>query len=322
MTATVDFDAPYVLPPDLTIVQRDSSTIQIGTEQPRTVLLVNAPARAGAVFASLSGSTSIGEVLRRWESDRREWSPVLSELLARDMLVSATSASPGPPDVAGERLSLIHRYGARTADRLLAARADALVVIDSHGPIADTIAELLAASGIGHIHQRGNGSAGQRAAWQASHRVRVHRPAPQMPPSLVVLAGSEPPPLARAAELVTGLIPHLAVRANQARVRVGPLVLPGRSACLNCLDRHRRDADPAWPEVVRAIRGRTVQPSPAAAHLAASVAAGQVLGFLDGLRRPDTVGAVLEQPAAALRITRRGWSTHPECGCSLLSGRW
>lgn len=40
---------------------------------------------------------------------------------------------------------------------------------------------------------------------------------------------------------------HLPVRAYAAVGSVGPLVVPGITACLHCHDLHRRDRDPDWP---------------------------------------------------------------------------
>ena len=53
-------------------------------------------------------------------------------------------------------------------------------------------------------------------------------------PDLVVLTQRQTPALAAA--LVRLRQPHLAVYAGEAIGVVGPLVQPGRTACLNCLD--------------------------------------------------------------------------------------
>ena len=42
-------------------------------------------------------------------------------------------------------------------------------------------------------------------------------------------------------------IPHLPVVFSDSGVQIGPLIEPGITPCLYCLDRYRRDADPAWP---------------------------------------------------------------------------
>ncbi len=333
LPAGFDFDGRYALPGDLRVVQRDETTLQIGTERPRRMLLVNAPIHATAVLTSLNGAVTAAEAVARVDGDPLIWRTLLGSMLAAGILVPAPPDRPRPPHLAGERLSLIHRHGVLVADRLLAARSDALVVVDGDGPVAEATAALLAASGVGHVHLHEPASAPagagdrsrrdrQRVTWQAAPTVRVHRPAPQVAPTAVVLAGPGLPDLGRAAALVTALVPHLAVRVTQARTIVGPLVLPGRSACLNCLERHRVQADPGWPAVARALHAHPAEPAPLAAQVAAEMAAEQVLALIDGLQQPESVGATLERPVGATVPQRRRWRPHPDCGCRLLSGHW
>jgi bacteriocin biosynthesis cyclodehydratase domain-containing protein len=220
-------------------------------------------------------------------------------------------------------MTLIHRLGRACADRVLAARADATVVIEGSGLVADIVGALLDSAGIGAVYQwPGPGAAGQSATDPREHagadgravrRVRYHRPASQIRPTVVVLAGPHGPAAGRAAALVAAVIPHLAVRVTSARLMVGPLVLPGRSACANCIDRHRRDADPEWSAVGAAA---PPQPSALLAHSAATLAASQVLDLVDTVRRPDAIGATIEQAAGSSFPQRRVWSMHNECQCS------
>jgi hypothetical protein len=344
MPIAVDFDAAYTLPADLQVVQRDETTIQIGTERPRRMMLVDAPVGATDVLARLNGAMSAGEAVSRSDGDPLIWRSLLGAMLGAGLLVRAPHAHANPTHLQGEQLSLIHRHGPTVAERVLRARSDAVVVVDGSGPVAVTVAGLLAGAGVGHVHQRaldprtlpvasGGPDASdhahppvdalpdQAAAWQAAPDVRVHRPAPQVPPSMVVLAEQTLPDLARAAELVTSLIPHLAVRVTQARAIVGPLVLPGRSACLNCVEKHRADADPGWPAVAAVMRTRALHPAVLSAHAAAEIAAEQVLDLLDGVHPPESVNATVERRAGSLTVHRRRWTPHPDCGCRLLSGQ-
>ena len=113
-----------------------------------------------------------------------------------------------------------------------------------------------------------------------------------------MLTGRHGPELA--AGLLADEVPHLTATAGEAIGIVGPLVIPGRSACLHCLDLARAERDPAWPLVLAQIIGR--QPSTPACDcvLAASVAAqacAQVLTFVDRGR----ADAVDERDAGAGR---------------------
>ena len=80
-------------------------------------------------------------------------------------------------------------------------------------------------------------------------------------PDLVILVGSQP--LERTAGLTRDLMPHLAVTASEAIGVVGPLVVPGSTACLRCLDFFRAGSDPAWPLILAQLAsdGRSRQPA-------------------------------------------------------------
>ncbi len=116
--------------------------------------------------------------------------------------------------------------------------------------------------------------------------------------------------------------PHLAVVMTGERVVVGPLVLPGRSACLRCLDLHRTDRDPAWPHVVAQLArrrpGGVTRVETASATMAGGLVALQVLAHLDGHGVPATLGRTLEVVLPDGLVERRRWPPHPSCGCQQL----
>lgn len=136
-------------------------------------------------------------------------------------------------------------------------------------------------------------------------------------PDLAVLVGYRDPELPAA--LVRAGVPHLAVTAEEAIGVVGPLVRPGRTACLRCLDLIRSGLDPAWPLILAQLAGRTASPPACDAALAAAVsgqAAAQALAFLD--RRPGsapTENGTLELVPPGWQWRRRTWPPHPSCGC-------
>ena len=51
-------------------------------------------------------------------------------------------------------------------------------------------------------------------------------------------------------ELIRDRVPHLALRTGEAIGVVGPLVRPGHSACLHCVDLRKAEADPLWPKIL------------------------------------------------------------------------
>jgi hypothetical protein len=123
--------------------------------------------------------------------------------------------------------------------------------------------------------------------------------------------------------LVAADVPHLAVVVRERGIVVGPLVVPGSAPCLRCLDLHRADRDPAWPLLLAQLVDRAGSGSSetASSLLAASLAALQVLGRLDGRPRPAALGATLEVQLPDGLVSRRPWTLHPECGCAWQPGR-
>jgi bacteriocin biosynthesis cyclodehydratase domain-containing protein len=142
-------------------------------------------------------------------------------------------------------------------------------------------------------------------------------PASAARPDLVVLTARHVPE--RQAELMRDQVPHLVVSASEAIGIVGPLVMPGRTACLRCLDLLRTDHDPAWPLILAQLAGRPPGPLSCDAPLAAAVAAqatSQALAFID--RAPSAVAVTngtLELVLPGWQWRRRTWPPHPECSC-------
>ena len=137
--------------------------------------------------------------------------------------------------------SLAHGDGDGGA-RVLARRRAAYVSVHGGGRLGSGVAGLLTASGIGQVTS--SGDSGPEAGGEPLAGAR---------PDLVVLIGTHVPELA--ASLMRGQIPHLAAAAGEAIGVVGPLVVPGTSACLRCLDLARTDRDPAWPLILAQLAG-------------------------------------------------------------------
>lgn len=111
-------------------------------------------------------------------------------------------------------------------------------------------------------------------------------------------------------------VPHLLVLLREHDAVVGPLVRPGRTSCLRCLDLHRRDRDPEWPRVVLQLAARASSAEdPVLSALAAAVAVAQALTQLDGRVDPASLGATLEITLPDGTTAARDWPGHPACGC-------
>ena len=57
-------------------------------------------------------------------------------------------------------------------------------------------------------------------------------------------------------------VPHVLVRVGDRSVRVGPVVVPGVTACARCLHLHDGDRDRAWPAIAGQLAARPVVAPP------------------------------------------------------------
>ncbi len=151
-----------------------------------------------------------------------------------------------------------------------------------------------------------------------------HRPADL---TIVATETAEPDRVLGAA-LVRDDQPHLIVRTAGDLAVVGPLVLPGRSACLRCLDLTRAGADPGWPELLAQLCQTRVPSSELLTSWVVSTALVQIhaaLRYAPGPATPasragpagppETLGATVELTGAELAPRLRRWPGHPGCGC-------
>ena len=118
---------------------------------------------------------------------------------------------------------------------------------------------------------------------------------------------------------------HLAVLVDVDHGEVGPLVLPGVSACLRCADLHRLDHDPAWSVLaVQLIAQAATAPPPdpgLAARVGALAAAVAVAWLDDDPQAGGTVDGSFTLRADWPTPRRRRRRPHPECGCHAAWGQ-
>lgn len=339
------------------MVWRDRDTLQIGID-PRRAVALSGMGRVAALIGLLDGSREHSQVLAAAERlgiPRDAADQVIGLLAAagavQDFPAAELRALPDGPRARLARelatVSLAHGHADGGA-RVLARRQAASVRVYGAGPVGSEIASLLTASGVGRVvctgqlghstprpavparprTQRrsrtlsaGDGSiplAGRRRNTSAPAAPRPRRASPRPLPDLAVLTDGCPAELL--AELMAGGVLHLAVSAREAIGVVGPLVVPGQSACLSCVELARSDRDPAWPFILAQLAGKTAQPVACAVTLATAVAAqavSQVLSCLD-LAQPAAAvtNATLELVSPGWQWRRRSWPRHGQCRCS------
>jgi hypothetical protein len=111
--------------------------------------------------------------------------------------------------------------------------------------------------------------------------------------------------------------PHLPVSVYRGHASIGPLVVPGRTPCLQCLHLHRRDIDPDWPTLVRQWRAAqactAVSADPLLARQAAITAVAMIRHWIDNDRScaPHRIRWRLPDPVPRCEYV----IAHPACGC-------
>jgi hypothetical protein len=303
-------------------VWRDRDTVQIGID-PRRAVALTGMRQAGCLIGLLDGSRDRSQVIAA-AGERGIPAQTADRVIALlaaggalDDFPASTLRAIGQhqraalaPELAAASLaSRDSDGGARSLARRLAAR----VHIYGTGRIGPAIASILLTSGVGRVtctdYDTPVGGAGKTGAGKPG--------AGTVSPDLAIVTACQatqlPPSLMR------DRVPHLAASASEAIGVVGPLVLPGRTACLRCLDYTRADNDPAWPLILAQLARRHPDPDACDAALVAAVAAqasSQALAFIDKAPLASAVAnGTLELVLPAWQWRRRTWRPHDGCTC-------
>jgi bacteriocin biosynthesis cyclodehydratase domain-containing protein len=339
-----------ILLPAVRRLWRDPHRLQLGTDPGRAVILEFADPRYARLLDLLDGTLTEAGLMRaavRHGIATEQALAMLTELSRAGFVVDAHALHPAElPEPVRRRLDLetvalalpgparvVGANPAATIRRRLAAQ----VLITGTSHLAVPIASTLASAGVGHVDpdvtgitrladaapagllpsdaQRPRGVAAAEAVRRVAPDVQVASLRPARA-TFAVLVGFAAPAALTALAYGSRRLAHLAVSVRDGTVVVGPLVRPGSTPCLNCLDLHRIDRDPAWRLVAAQLHTGPDMAEPVTAVTAltgAAFAASEVLAHIDG-RVPTTLGATVEI-AGPGQSTRRRWSQHPKCGC-------
>ena len=316
----------------LPVLWHGPTQVRLGTDPRWAVVLCDlSPSAARALTALPEGSDERGirAGLRSEQVPDSEAEAVLQHLTSARLLVDAT----GNDSADAATWGLLEADGDGAA--VLAARAAARIRVCGLGRLGAALVRTLAQAGVGRIelddespvtrHDVGwaglSGVGGPRShavarlVQEVAPTVRTSAPAGTLP-DLVVLVEHGVADPTRHRPLMTDGVPHLSVVVREASVLVGPMVRPGRTPCLRCVDLHRAAADPHWPTIAAQLAVRREQPEETLlAAISGPLAAAQAIAVVDG-RRSAVEGAAIELRLPELVPRHLEWDIHPECGCS------
>ncbi|MEL4506043.1 TOMM precursor leader peptide-binding protein [Luteococcus sp. H138] len=118
-------------------------------------------------------------------------------------------------------------------------------------------------------------------------------------------------------ELVRHDLTHLVTGCHRDLARIGPLVMPGRSPCVHCLDVARNQQDPVWSQVLAQLSSTPARPQPTLTQTVAARAALEVGWLARGLGAAQRLHGRIELHDLHYPEVREvRFQAHPECGCT------
>lgn len=275
-----------VLRPGVHVVRRDDRHLQVGLERPRVVVLRDDPATRGLLEALRVGAPTAG---------RPEQAQVLAALEEHDLLVDRALRDEvlrrAPDRAAGA--GVLAASGSAAAD-LMVARSQVAVGVSAPVDVRSDALRLLRCSGLA----------------SASDPERA---------DLTLVVTDTVLPRAELDALVRSGRTHLVVAPHGDGMEIGPLVVPGTTACLRCVDAHRAERDPGRSMVLEqcSVETRAAGPvprDPALLAAAVALAVREVVSWADGGAPLSWSASLVLQPG--LPPEHRVWRRHPHCGCA------
>ena len=290
--------------PALRRVWRDGSTLQLGTDPDRAVVIGGLDRLSAQLVERVDGTHDVAglrAVAARLGVPAARADHLLGLLERSGVLHDGAADHRALARLSqGERDRLQPDVAAASATRsapdggagVLGRRRDRAVVVHGAGRVGAAVVRLLSAAGVGTLGVAdprlvgpadlsptglGPDAVGARRDEAACRSARALAPSTRAGPAeqvtrpdLVVLAPDATGPEPRQVDqLMRDEQAHLFAVVRPSVGVVGPLVLPGRSSCARCHDLHRRDRDAAWPTVaaqLRALPGGAATPAGASSR--------------------------------------------------------
>jgi len=348
------------LTPALHRLWRDGSTLQLGLAPGRCAVITDADHDVIALLDQLDGTRTLDDITAEAASESTDGltlamtETLLRQLSQNGLLVDASTSTEALhrlPSI--ERTRLRDDMGAWStattgidgAHGVLARRRRAWIDIRANGRLGFACARLLATAGIGRLTIADptlveaqalaplgptRDHLGQRTSQAVYDDLSAHAPAtrrtPRMSsgPDVTLIIETEPLiNLDVIDDLMRRDAVHLPVVQRGGGFVLGPLVLPGRSACVRCVDHMRTEQDPAWPWMTaqlrtdpRAARAAVAAHDSVLGTAAAALLCLQVLTYIDGETAPLLVDAIGHLALPHGQLERVPAAAHPACGCT------
>jgi bacteriocin biosynthesis cyclodehydratase domain-containing protein len=280
-----------VIRPGVRILRRDLHTVQVGQAWPGVVLLTDSPALR-AVLAAIDGYRDSAAVVLTAGSVTRDTDACAAAL---DLLIDTGAVVDGA--------HVAHPPGA-------AATWGALWLVA--GPTA-TAADVLAMRQACRVHVSGDGGVAD-AVRQLLPKAHVSLATGSDDATLLVLVDAREPDRARSDQAMRSGLPHVWGYLRDLVGVLGPFVVPGKSACLRCVDLARRELDPTWPMMLAPTRSVDPPEDPVLAALVGAAVAQEVVAWASGYH-PRAWDAVVEIPYSGSAVEHQAHPPHPQCGC-------
>lgn len=278
--------------PGLKILRRDARTLQLGFDWPGVAAVADTEAMR-SVLASIDGVRDHRAVLAAASNGVRAdaCEEALTLLLECGAVVDAGGRPPAPLNEGTSAALWLLAGPRRDLSDVVKARERCAVWVHGEGVVADTVRAL-------------TGSAGLRLCDDPDRA------------DVGVLTGDREPSRDLADAVLRAGVPHLWAYLRDLAGVIGPFVVPGRTACLRCIDAARTEVDPAWPTLLQSALVRPLRVAACDGVQAALVGAwaAQEVALWASDVRPRTRGRVIEVPMGG-PAEEGVFDPHPVCGC-------
>lgn len=284
------------------------------------------------------------------ENETHEVLDAVGPLLLADTPVKKSKIKLGEDFIEGAfaeiiRASLLHSVD---GEAVLIGRAGRSIHIDDLGKVGLSIALGIAAAGVGHlishdeqkVKKQNLGPTAYPSQLLGMNRIDAVRSMLAASPNktmistgkklldaklqkvdCAVLISQQVTEPRRYATWMNKDVPHIAVTFDSESVAVSPMIVPGQSACLFCLEKMRVQNDANWPVIATQLISSTKKFDDSASQLfAAGIVVQKLLARLDKvsgfeLAQENLSGYNLNLKSG--QVTEYTWPIHESCDCRL-----